>query len=66
MPLPGERIGPGLYLDEGNHLHLDVPELLRLSGYADTPENCEVLTQAALRMVKQLYPNVPAHVVEDR
>jgi len=66
MPLPGKRVGPGLYLDDGNHLHLDVPELLRLSGYADTPENCEVLTQAALQMFKQLYPNAPTQVVEDR
>lgn len=57
------NVAPGLYLDEGNNLHIDVPELLAHFGYDDTPENRDVLTREALRAFRQIYPNVPAHVV---
>jgi len=62
---PGEKqVGPGLYLDERNNLHVDVPELLDHFGYVDTPENRDVCTKAALDAFGRIYPNVRAHVVE--
>jgi hypothetical protein len=62
--LPEKNVGPGLYLDEENRLHVDVPELLIHFNVADTPENRDIVTEAALRAFRQIYPNVPAHVVE--
>jgi len=64
MSLPEKQVGPGLYLDEGNNLHLDVPELLQHFNVADTPENRETVSQAALDVFRRIYPNVPAHLVE--
>jgi hypothetical protein len=57
-------LGPGLYLDAGNNLHVDTPELLEYFGYADTPENRDVCTREAMRALRRLYPSVPQHVVE--
>jgi hypothetical protein len=63
--LNGEQrnVGPGLYLDEQNRLHLDVPELLQHFNVADTPENRDTVSEAAVEVFRQIYPNVPAHVV---
>lgn len=58
-----KKVGPGLYLDERNALHLDVPELLAHFGYVDTPENRDVVTKAAARVFHELYPTVPVHEV---
>lgn len=55
------KIAPGVYERDGE-MHLDIPELLRANGYADTPENRETMIQAAEEIARQA--GIP-HKVED-
>jgi len=42
-------IGLGMYEDDGHQLHIDIPELLHVMGYADTPANRdEAVRQVAI------------------
>lgn len=41
------QIAPGVYDDGQGAIHLDLPEMLRANGYADTPENRHRLIDAA-------------------
>jgi hypothetical protein len=54
------RIAPGVYDDEHGGMHIDLPELLAASGYADTPENRDTLTRAA----QDLFGRLPGTTVE--
>lgn len=59
------RLSPGVYFDPVmGELHLDIPEMLAEHGYADTPENREVLIDAARTMLTKQFPNAEC-VVED-
>lgn len=48
-----KRLAPGLYLDADGQAHLMIPELLDHFGYADTPENRDVCTKAALQVARE-------------
>ena len=41
------RLAPGVY-DDGEALHIVIPEMLEGAGYLDTPANRETLAAAAL------------------
>lgn len=55
------RLRPGAYSIDGE-LHLDIPELLRGHGIADTPENRAMVEQTAIHMFGEL--GIPLDVVE--
>ena len=59
-----EKLSPGLYVTKDGQVHLMIPELLDHFGYADTPENREVATAAALEAWRRAYPNTPVHEVD--
>jgi len=44
------KLAPGIYA-KGGELHLDLPELLKANGYADTPANRAMLIAAARELV---------------
>ena len=48
------RLGPGTYDDGKGGLHIYVPELLRLNGWPDTPENRDAVEQAARDMFGEI------------
>jgi hypothetical protein len=48
-----KRLMAGAYVDEHGALHLDVPELLRENGYADTPANRRMIAQAAQEVARR-------------
>lgn len=58
------RIAPGLYDDGAGGMHIDVPELLRASGFADTPYNRELLTRVAADMARERY-GIRAEITTD-
>lgn len=61
------KLGPGVYVDESRSppdLHIDVPELLQANGYADTPQNRELMTQVAREIVAEQWPDTVIHVRE--
>jgi hypothetical protein len=41
------KLGPGVYVDDDEALHLVVPEMLTAAGYPDTADNRETLIRAA-------------------
>lgn len=49
---------PGVYADEQGGMHIDVSELLRAQGFADTPQNRATLTKAAQEFFIRQYPAV--------
>lgn len=53
------ELSPGASLDQAGDLHFDLAAMLRDRGYADTPENQELLA----REIRKVWPDVP--VVED-
>jgi len=51
------RVVPGIFRDVvTNTAHVDIPELLEHFGYADTPENRDVCTKAAMAVCQEKYP----------
>jgi hypothetical protein len=50
-----KRLDVGIYDDGNGGLHLDVRELLRHHGYADTPENCEQIVRATERLAREQF-----------
>ena len=58
---PMKKLAPGLYIDAKGQGHLMVPELLDHFGYADTPENRDVATKAAVTAFQELYPDIDVH-----
>lgn len=66
-PAHWRRLGPGVYVDESTSppdLHVDIPELLQANGYADTPENRELMTQAARELCAAEWPDTVIQVRE--
>lgn len=56
--MKAERLAPGVYVTEDGALHLDVAELLKAAGYADTPENRQTLVDVAHELARQRWPHV--------
>lgn len=52
-------IGLGMYEDEGRQLHIDIPELLHIAGYADTPANRDMAVRSVAEALKKKSPHVP-------
>jgi hypothetical protein len=48
-----QRLGPGVYVDTNNNLHLYLPEILENAGKPATPENLRTLARAAEEMARQ-------------
>lgn len=46
-----KQVAPGIY-EDGEELHVDLPELLRLSGVPVTPENMERASQQLAELMK--------------
>jgi len=63
-PQPGwQLLGPGMYLDQENNMHMFPPEFLASLGWPDTKENREMLYEIALGMIrKSLGKNIPAFI----
>ncbi len=59
------KLAPGLYVDAHNHAHVMIPELLDHFGYADTPENRDVCTKAAVEVCQRVFPGIKAQVVDE-
>jgi hypothetical protein len=61
------KVGPGLYevrtVAGELSLHLDIGELLREFGYADTLENRQTLVDAATKAFRRTYPDIVVQVV---
>jgi hypothetical protein len=55
-----KSIGAGVYKDEGNRLHICLPEFLAAHGFADTPENRDTAISAFRRAL-----SVPVIVTSD-
>ena len=55
-----KKLQPGVYDDGRGALHLDLPELLRAYGYADTPANRDTMIAAC----RELFDG-PVVVVSD-
>jgi hypothetical protein len=55
-----KKLAPGVYDDEAGGLHLDLPELLRAHGYADTPANRAALIAA----MSDVAPGIPLHTID--
>lgn len=49
-----DRLQPGVYANDRGEMHLHVPEMLEANGYADTPENRDMLTRVATAMCERL------------
>jgi hypothetical protein len=62
--VPCEQLGPGVYVSADGALHLVMPELLTAAGYADTPENRDTLTAAALEVVRAQFPTTRVETVD--
>ena len=45
-------------------MHINVSELLKANGYADTPENRETLAAAARDLIQAQYPETTIVVTE--
>lgn len=59
-----ERIAPGIYRGAGGVCHLVIDELLTENGYADTPENREMMLAAARELLAQQNPPVVLEVFD--
>jgi hypothetical protein len=46
------RLSPGLYVDAKEALHIDAAEFLEANGYANTPENEDMLRKTLPRVLK--------------
>lgn len=62
MSCPETLLPPYLYQDAGGALHFDVPLFLRAHGYADTPENRDLIAEAAREAFGKRYPGLPISV----
>jgi len=58
-------IGGGMYEDDGQQLHVHIPEFLQSHGYADTRENRDAAIIAAHTALKRRFPNLPVVVTTD-
>lgn len=63
IPLPpgARRVGPGLY-QVGDDVHFLAPEFLAMMGLADTMENRECVTRAAMEEFRRRHPAKPIEV----
>ena len=52
-----ERIGPGLWVDQNDHLHISLTEILEHHDLPATPENMTRVREMAIEMIKDKYPN---------
>lgn len=57
-----EKIAPGIYIDNDNELHLDVPQLLQAHGFADTEANRNAVIRAAVNIFDGVIPSVTVTV----
>ncbi len=48
------KLAPGVYVDQGEVMHLDLAELLEANGWPDNPRNRQMLIQAAKDMARQV------------
>jgi hypothetical protein len=56
---------PGLYHDrDTNELVCDVPQLLEVFGWENTPENRDQMIEITRQAARELFPDVPQTVVE--
>jgi len=60
-----ERIGPGVYLDKENSLHVYVPELCEALGVPYTRDNAERMEAIARAAIEEQFPNIKRGVVYD-
>ncbi len=51
-----KRLGPGLWVDQNNHGHIDIPELLQFFEMPDTPENHEFVKQMLKEILERELP----------
>jgi len=49
---------------DGLHLHLDVPQLLKVSGLEDTQENRDLATILATHIAAERWPDTPITITE--
>lgn len=63
-PKPGwQLIGPGMYLDTENSMHLFADELLKSMGWPDTKENREMLYRVGPKVVREIFgKDIPAWI----
>lgn len=59
-----ERIAPGVYADGQGAMHLFAAELLVANGYADTPENRELVASEARALMRVTAPDARVEVVD--
>lgn len=59
-----ERLGPGFWIDQNDHLHISLSEMCEAVGLPVTEENMELARQATLEMIKQKQPQ--AQIVDRR
>lgn len=52
-----KRIAPGIWLDQDDHPHFSIPELLEHVGLEDTPGNREEAKRMFLELMKKFNPN---------
>lgn len=70
MPAPQwaagmQRIGPGLYVDGQNDMHVVPEEICRALGIPATPENLEMTAQVARATVLEAFPDAKVTEVDD-
>lgn len=51
-----ERLGPGFWIDQNDHLHISLKEMCEAVGLEPTEENIEIARQATLEMIKKQQP----------
>jgi hypothetical protein len=49
-----QSVGPGVYQDASGHLHIAVPDLLKLAELPDTPTNRRRVSRWAVRSLASL------------
>lgn len=52
-------LGMGVYIDESNQAHFDVPEFLAENNLPNTPENRDIAMHAMIDACKRKHPTVP-------
>jgi len=60
-----KKITDGVYQDDAGAMHLVIEEMLDAAGYADTRENRETLTRAAIERVRETWPQVAIRVDDE-
>lgn len=53
-----ERIGPGFWIDQNDHLHVSLPEMCEACGLPPSEENMQIAKQAVMEMMLKRDPNV--------